>query len=142
MKNILIGITLTVCPVMVSGQDAARAVDLFEAGMYKAAQKHFLKHPSAESYYYLGEIAFALQQSDSAAYYYELGLTDAAPYLLCFVGQGKLSLANNAKAAEEYFQKAFPNKAAKKNPAIYTAIGRAYAANKMGDKAMEYFAQA
>jgi tetratricopeptide (TPR) repeat protein len=127
---------------MASGQDITRAVDLFEAGMYQAAQKHFLKNPSAGSNYYLGEIAFANKKPDSAAYYYDLGLADDSPYLLCNVGKGKLLLATDAKAAEGLFKAVFTDKASKKNPAIYTAIGRAYAANKMGDKAAEYFAQA
>ena len=121
----------------------SKGVDLFEAGMYSVAQRFFkAQPPSGESYYYLGEIAYIEEKLDSASYYYDLGLTSDPPFMLGYVGKGKLMLKVNIKEAEATMQKAFTDKASKKDPAIYTAIGSAYAANKMIDKAKDYFKQA
>ena len=121
----------------------SKGVDLFEAGMFRAAQKYFkAQAPSSESDYYLGEIAYAQGKTDSASMYYDRGVTSDQPYLLCYIGKGKLMLKSNAKEAEEMMQKVFTDRASKKDPAIYTAIGKAYSANKMYDKAKENFDQA
>ena len=121
----------------------SKGVDFFDAGMYQAARRYFkAQDPSGETYYYLGEIAYAEGKTDSASFYYDQGLASDMPYHLCYVSKGKLMLKLNVKEAEATMQKAFTDKASKKDPVIYTAIGNAYAANKMYDKAKEYFKQA
>ncbi len=121
----------------------SKGVDFFEAGMYQSAQRYFkTQAASGESNYYLGEIAYAKGKADSASFYYDQGLATDQPYTLCYVGKGKLMLKSNVKEAEATMQKAFTDRASKKDPVIYTAIGKAYAANKMFDKAKEYFEQA
>ncbi len=129
--------------VNIKAGDLSQGVDLFEAGMYQAAQRYFkTQSPSGESNYYLGEIAYACGKIDSASIYYDRGLATEQPYALCYVGKGKLMLRSNVKEAEAIMQKAFVDRASKKDPVIYTAIGNAYIANKMSNKAKEYFDQA
>ncbi len=127
----------------IRASEPSKGIDFFEAGMYSGAQQYFkAQAPSGESDYYLGEIAYAEGKADSASIYYDRGLATNPPFGLCYVGKGKLMLKSNAKEAEETMQKAFTDRASKKDPAIYTAIGNAYAANKMYAQANEYFAQA
>ncbi len=122
---------------------ASKGIDFFEAGMYQAAQRYFkMQAVTGESNYYLGEIAYACGKIDSASIYYDRGLATEQPYALCYVGKGKLILKSNTQEAEAIMQKAFTDRSSKKDPAIYTAIGDAYAANKMYDRATAYFAQA
>ena len=139
-----LGCTLMISFHLHAGDPAlAKAIDLFEAGMYPAAQRYFkTQTASGEAYYYLGEIAFIEGKADSASFYYDKGLATDPPFMLCYVGKGKLMLKSNVKEAEATMQKAFTDKASKKDPAIYTAIGNAYAANKMNDKAKDFFKQA
>ncbi len=138
---------LSSCALMltanVAAKEPSRGVDFFEAGMYQVAQRYFKSQPSTgESYYYLGEIAYILGKPDSAAWYYDRGLTASPPYAFCYVGKGKLLLPSNTNDADAMMQKAFADKDSRKDPAIYTAIGNAYAANKLYSKAMDYITQA
>ena len=129
----------------IKADDAAisKGIDFFEAGMYEPARQFFkAQTANGMAYYYLGEIAYAEGKTDSASYYYDKGLATDKPYSLCYVGKGKLMLKTNLKEAEATMQKVFVDKASKKDPAIYTAIGLAYAANKMNDKAKASFKQA
>ncbi len=139
--------TASICIMMIGATiragEPTKGTDLFEAGMYRAAQRYFkAQPPTGETYYYLGEIAFAEQKPDSALFYYDRGLSVEPPFALCYVGKSKLQLQSDVKGAEVLMQKAFTDRASKKDPAIYTAIGKAYAANKMYGKAKEYFEQA
>ncbi len=121
----------------------SKGTELFEAGMYAEARRYFKAQvPSGESNYYLGEIAYAGGKTDSASMYYDRGLATDPPFVLCYVGKSKLMLKTDVKEAEATMQKAFIDRTSKKDPAIYTAIGNAYVANKMYAKAKEYFNQA
>ena len=63
----------------------------------------------AESYYYLGEIAFVNKDYTAAAEYYKKGLEADPLFAYNLVGQGKLALNGSAdkeqaeKVAEKYF---------------------------------------
>ena len=84
----------------------------------------------AESYYYLGEIAFGNKDYAAAAEYYKKGLAADPLYAYNIVGQGKLALTGADKAAaekeaEKYFKEALKGKN-KKDAGLNLAIAKAY----------------
>ncbi len=79
----------------------------------------------AESYYYLGEIAFAEKNYKAAAEYYQKGLTIDPTYAYNKVGEGKLALQNkDEKGADKLFKEAL--KLVKKDAGVNLAIAKAY----------------
>lgn len=70
----------------------------------------------AESYYYLGEIAFINKDYTAAAEYYKKGLEADPLFAYNLIGQGKLALNGSAdkeqteKVAEKYFKEALKGK--------------------------------
>ncbi len=85
----------------------------------------------AESYYYLGEIAFVNKDYTAAAEYYKKGLEADPLFAYNLVGQGKLALNGSAdkeqaeKVAEKYFKEALKGKN-KKDAGLNLAIAKAY----------------
>ena len=84
----------------------------------------------AESYYYLGEIAFGNKDYTAAAEYYKKGLAEDPLYAYNIVGQGKLALTGSdkeaaEKEAEKYFKEALKGKN-KKDAGLNLAIAKAY----------------
>lgn len=84
----------------------------------------------AESYYYLGEIAFGSKDYTAAAEYYNKGLAADPLYAYNIVGQGKLALTGSdkeaaEKEAEKYFKEALKGKN-KKDAGLNLAIAKAY----------------
>ncbi len=79
----------------------------------------------AESYYYLGEIAFAEKNYKAAAEYYQKGLSIDPFYAYNKVGEGKLALQNkDEKGADKLFKEAL--KLVKKDAGVNLAIAKAY----------------
>ncbi|MDR2682586.1 MAG: tetratricopeptide repeat protein [Dysgonamonadaceae bacterium] len=108
-----------------------RGIDLYRAELYDAAKIFFLQQNSpsaqeqAENYYYLGQTYYALQQVDSAAYYYAKAIATDAGYPFGYIGEGKLALAKDElKAAEASFKTA--TGLAKKDVSVQTTIAEAY----------------
>ena len=113
-----------------SAQDNAKGIDFYKAGMYADAKETLLQNlnnskvDKAETYYYLGETYAALNQKDSAAYYYGLGTAANPAYVFNAIGSLKLDLKNNPNAEKAF--EGFLSGKNKKNPAVYVAIARAY----------------
>lgn len=111
-------------------------VDYFSIGEYQKA-KHFFENQvsqsPAESNYYLGEIAIAEGKLDEAKSYFDKGLAADPLYTLNQVGQGKLLLKSDVKAAESLFSSAL--KKNKKSPVLNVTIARAYWESGMNDVA-------
>lgn len=78
----------------------------------------------SESYYYLGEIAFQNEDYAKAAEYYAKGLEADPENVYNIVGQGKLQLRSDQKAAEKLFKEAL--KQNKKDAGVNLAIAKAY----------------
>ncbi len=79
----------------------------------------------AESYYYLGEIAFGEKNYKAAAEYYQKGLAADPMNGYNRVGQGKLKLKDgDVKGAEAIFKEVF--KANKKNAGLNLAVAKAF----------------
>jgi len=109
-----------------------RGIDLYRAELYPAAKIFFLEQRNqsgmeqAENQYYLGQTYAALQQLDSAAYYYDQSITTAPEYPFGYIGEGQLALLKkDAKSADVSFKKALAL-APKKDASIATAIAEVY----------------
>jgi tetratricopeptide (TPR) repeat protein len=113
-------------------------VDYFGIGEYQAAKKYLeaqiSQSPTAEVYYYLGEIAYSDGKADEAKKCYDKGLTLDPNYMLNYIGEGKLLLKTNQKEAEGKFDNALNKN--KKDPGLQVAIARAYFENGMKDLAL------
>jgi tetratricopeptide (TPR) repeat protein len=125
----LVAVALLTTAGAIAGNE--RGIDLYRAELYDAAKIFFLQqnNPSAreqaENCYYLGQTYYALQQADSAAYYYAKAITTDPEYPFGYIGEGKLALAkSNIKAAEASFKTA--TGLAKKDVSVQTAIAEAY----------------
>jgi len=125
-KKLLFTAFLTALFAVVNAQSNF-GVDYFSIGEYQKAKQYFESNVSktpAESNYYLGEIAFAEGKMDEAKSYFDKGVAADPLYTLNQVGQGKLILKTDAKAAESLFAAAL--KKNKKSPVLNVTIARAY----------------
>jgi len=118
-----------------------RGIDLYRAELYDAAKLFFLNQKNqsdqqqAENYYYLGQTYYELQQLDSAAYFYDKAVQTSPGYPFGYIGQGKLILAKDAKAADALFKKAVSS--AKKDPSVQTSIAEVYINANMKPQAQD-----
>ena len=141
MKFLKVFLVFTI-PVLPLAAQISQGFDYINTEMYTTGKKYYallLDDPTLkpEASYYLGEIYRLSGKSDSAAYYYEMGLNQETPNALCMAGKAGLIMANDAAQAADLLKKAASVKEYKKNPAVFVAIAKAYAANKQYDKAFE-----
>lgn len=140
MKPAILILSL-VCPAVYAAN--SQGIAYYNAGFPESAKVLLLKDMTAGSAsdagtcYYLGNIYFGENKADSAAYYYNKGLTLEAENPCCLIGLAKLQLKSNPAAAADQLDHVLKGKN-KKNPDILVAVGRAYLDNKQPDKAMEY----
>ncbi len=114
----------------VFASDYKDGIEYFQAGQ-PANAKTILERTlndattnKAEAYYYLGEIAFQEKDYDTAAKCYANGLAADPTYMYNLVGQGKLELLSDPKAADKTFKTAL--KGQKKNAGLNLAVAKAY----------------
>ncbi len=98
--------------------------EALNAGMYLTAKTYFRQQLSnvpvpTDAWYYLGEACRLLGQTDSAAFYFEKGVTAAVPNPLCMAGKAGLLMSTSPDQAEDLIKKARTANNAKKNPALY-----------------------
>lgn len=140
MKPAILILSL-VCPAVYAAD--AQGIAYYNAGFPESAKELLLKDinisatANAETCYYLGNIYFEENKSDSATYYYNKGLTLEAENPCCLIGLAKLQIKDNPDAATDRFEHILKGKN-KKKPDILVAVGRAYMDNKQLDKALEY----
>ena len=122
-----------------------KGIDYYRAGLYGAAKIFFTSQSyqsagdQAESYYYLGLIAYDTDDMDQAIQAFSKAVETDPTYPFGLIGQGKIALyKGNKKEAEDLFKKA--GNLAKKNPAIQTEIAAVYVdagMNAEANKALE-----
>lgn len=140
MKSAILILSL-VCPAVYAAD--SQGIAYYNAGFPESAKVLLLKDMNtgsagnAETCYYLGNIYFGENKVDSAAYYYNKGLSLEAENPCCQIGLAKLQIKNNPTGAADQFDHILKGKN-KKNPDILVAVGRAYLDNKQPDKALEY----
>ena len=92
--------------------DYKDGIEYFKAGQIENAKtilERTLNDAStdkAEAYYYLGEIAFVEKNYEEAANYYAKGLEANPEYRMNLIGQGKIQLMSDPKAAAKTFKDA------------------------------------
>jgi len=108
-----------------------KGIEYYKADLFGAAKTFFLQQTNqspaeqAESYYYLGQTYYQLNQEDSASYYYRKAIELFPEYPFGYIGEGKLQLKKgDAKGADDLFKKA--NSFAKKDPSVQTGIAEVY----------------
>lgn len=142
MKKIFVLLMLCIATTPMFAQTNI-GIDYYLLGEYQKARSYFesqLSANPAQSYFYLGEIAFAEGDMARAAEFYDKCAAADPTNALCAIGQAKLKLKSDPKAAEAAFDAVLRND--KKNIDLIVAIGRAYLANGMTDKAMARVAAA
>ena len=92
----------------------------------------------AESCYYLGNIYFGENLADSAAYYYNKGLSVFPMNSLNTVGLAMLKMKTNLVEADQNIATALKLKGNKKNIELIIAIANAYLVNGLFEQATEY----
>lgn len=116
----------------VFASDYKDGIEYFKAGQVENA-KTILERTlndattdKAEAYYYLGEIAFMLEDYDAAAKYYADGLAINPEYTFNLIGQGKLLLMSDPKAAAKNFNMAVKGYKKEELAALQLAVAKAY----------------
>lgn len=118
-------------------------VNYLALGEKELAKNYFMKtirQAPAESYYYLGEIAYSEGNYEEAKANYEKNLAANPESALSAIGLAKLELKNNPKEAES--QLSAIQKKNKKNVNVILAIAQAYLDNGMQEKALDKLADA
>lgn len=139
MKKCYLLITALIFAFSASAQDMGK--DYFAIGELDKARAIFENQDtgnSAETNWYLGEIAWAQDKPDAARSFFEKGLAIDPENLYCQVGIAKVNLKSNpSEVGKTLEQMAKKNK---KNPELLVAIARAYYDNGMdaaGDSMLE-----
>lgn len=142
-KFLFSAVVLAASSLYVWGADNKKAIEYYQSGFPEHAKTILLANlkdastDKEEAYFNLGEIYFALDMPDSAAYYYGKGLEANPNSIANRIGQAKLKIKSDPKAAEAVFKEIVGGKN-KKNPEYYTRIGQAYLDNGMLEEAVEY----
>lgn len=127
----------------VSAADNKKAIEYYQSGFPEHAKTILFSNLAEsntnkeEAYFTLGDIYFTLDMPDSAAYYYKKGLEVNPSSVPSMIGEAKLKIKTDPKAAETVFNNLISGKN-KKNPLYYTLIGQAYLDNGDFEKATEY----
>ena len=126
-------LTLVVATVTAAfASDYKDGIEYFKAGQIENA-KTILERTindattnKAEAYYYLGEIAFVNKNYDEAAKYYAEGVVVDPEYRFNLIGQGKLQLMSDAKAAAKTFKEAVKGYKKEALAPLQLAVAKAY----------------
>lgn len=131
MKLLLSFLLASAMIAPLSANSYVDGIEYFKAGQPERARillERTLNDPEtkkAESYYYLGEIAFLNKDYAKAQEYYDKGVATDPMYGYNLIGQGKLLLnKQDIKGAEAIFKAA--TKLDKKNSGYQLAIAKAY----------------
>ncbi len=141
MKKIIVS-AVALCLSVTAFANNQKGIDFYNAGQLKPALVFFENAAkNAETYYYLGQMAFDKGNTSEAASYFQKGVQANPADLLNKIGEGMVLLKqNNAKAAADVFKAA--TSVNKKDVNIYIAVGYAYLKNGMTTEARDYLALA
>ena len=126
-------LTLVVATVTAAfASDYKDGIEYYKAGQIENA-KTILERTvndattnKAEAFYYLGEIAFVNKNYEEAANYYAKGLVVDPEYRFNLIGQGKLQLMKDPKAAAKTFKEAVKGYKKEALAPLQLAIAKAY----------------
>jgi len=149
MKRIFLFLTFLFIGVFFLNLSSLQAKDgngiaYYNAGFSQVAKPLLLEElnsttqPVAETCFYLGNIYFEENNLDSAAFYFNKGLTADPLFAMNTIGLNMLKLKSAPEAAGLEIDNLLKNKANKKNVDVFIAAGRAYLVNGLLDKALQY----
>ena len=124
--------------------DGRQGISYYKAGVPQVAKPLLLSELSADSVtiaetcYYLGNIYFGENLPDSAAYYYNKGLSAYPLNSLNSVGLSMLKMKTNLVEADQNITAVLKLKGNKKNIELIIAIANAYLVNDLVDQAVVY----
>lgn len=134
--------TLSVSAVTMAS--AGQGIAYYRAGFPQVAKPLLISEISsdpatrAETCFNLGNIYFCDNQKDSAAYYFNKGLTADPLNSMNSIGLTMLKVKSDAKAAETEFANILKLKQNKKNVDLVIAVANAYLFNGVVDQAIVY----
>lgn len=125
MKAIRI-VLLVMCVYSLGAQSLSEMQYFVDREMFakgKAVVQQLIKKDpaNADYYFYLGDIDFKNDKSDSAKYWFMEGIKKNEKCALCYVGMGKVTSDSNPTEGKANFDKAIS--LASKDARIYAAIG-------------------
>lgn len=131
--KLFMALTLVVAAVTSAfASDYKDGIEYFKAGQIENARTILERTindattDKAEAYYYLGEIAFVNKDYEAAAKYYADGLAANPEYRFNLIGQGKLMLMTDAKAAAKIFSEATKGYKKEVLAPLQLAVAKAY----------------
>lgn len=126
--------------VSVNAQDIRQAIDAIENEQYDEAKTMLGSINTAESQYYLGDIAIKQGDVAAAKAAFQKGVQADDEFPLNYVGLGRLDLlSENTGAAQANFAKAEEQLRRRvKDPRTFIEIMKAYGVAGMYDKGVEY----
>lgn len=124
----------------VNGQDIQQAIDAIENEQYAQAKSVLNSINTAESQYYLGDIALKESDVEGARAAFQKGIAADGKFPLNYVGLGRIDLMNeNTAAAQANFAKAEEQLRRRvRDPRTFIEIMKAYGTAGMYDKGVEY----
>lgn len=143
MKHVLSTFLLALAVCLSATAQQNPGADYLSLGELDLAKNYFMKtmrQSPADSYYYLGEMAFQDGKIEEAKSNYEKGLAGNPESILDQIGLAKVQLKSNPKVAEDLLSSI--QKKNKKDVSVILAIAKAYADNDMIEKAMAKIADA
>ncbi|QEC51687.1 tetratricopeptide repeat protein [Anseongella ginsenosidimutans] len=141
IKKVVLLLAIGLCAVVtVNGQDIQQAIDAIENEQYAQAKSVLNGINTAESQYYLGDIALKEGDMEAAKAAFQKGIQADDEFPLNYVGLGRIDLSNeNTAAAQANFAKAEEQLRRKvRDPRTYIEIMKAYGKAGMYDKGVEY----
>lgn len=126
--------------IAVNGQDIEQAIAAIEKEQYAEAKTILSSINSAESQYYIGDIALKEGDLETARAAFQKGIQGDEKFPLNYVGLGRIDFLNdNAAGAQANFAKAEDQLRRKpKDPRTFIEIMKAYGKAGMYDKGVEY----
>lgn len=148
-KNLLQGlIILLIFNVVSSAQDIGVGLKLIRNEKFNNAKLYFnsllVTNKKSESYFYLGQIYYELEQYDSAKTAYQNGVAADPEQPLNYAGLVKINVISNDKSASDNNSKTAIELGEEINPLVYVVLSEAYSNLKIKqyDKASDLLSTA
>lgn len=122
----------------------SEGINYYKSGFQDVAKPILIKEYRSDSLnraitcFYLGNIYFQENKTDSATFYFNKGLNDGAASFLNATGLAMIKMKTDVPGAEADIKNILKGRGNNKNEEILIAISRAYLANKLYDKAISY----
>ena len=148
MKRNFLFVFFAVIAATISAAEPAQGIAYYKAGFPQVAKPLLLKEYAtdtltrSETCFYLGNIYFGENKTDSAAIYFKKGLIGKQVNVLNTIGLAMLKVKTNPKEAETDIQTVLKLSTSKRNSDYFIAAANAYLFNGEIDQATIYMEKA